>query len=77
MKESLNIKINHWSLLKFALPTMIANIFMSVYMTVDGIFVANCVNTNALSAVNIVMPYRVISARREQPRRTQHQALCD
>ena len=60
MEKSLNIKINHWSLLKFALPTMIANIFMSVYMTVDGIFVANCVNTNALSAVNIVMPYVMI-----------------
>lgn len=39
---------------------MIANLFMSVYMTVDGIFVANCVSTNALSAVNIVMPYVMI-----------------
>ena len=57
MENFLNIKIKHWALLKFALPTMIANILMSVYMTVDGIFVANCVNTNALSAVNIVMPY--------------------
>ena len=60
MEKSLNIKMSPLSLLKFALPTMIANIFMSVYMTVDGIFVANCVNTNALSAVNIVMPYVMI-----------------
>lgn len=60
MGHSLAIQIKPISLLKFALPTMIANMFMSVYMTVDGIFVANCVNTNALSAVNIVMPYVMI-----------------
>lgn len=60
MAKTLDIDMNRLSLLKFALPTMIANIFMSVYMTVDGIFVANCVNTNALSAVNIVMPYVMI-----------------
>ena len=60
MKLSLDMQIKPLSLLKFALSTMIANLFMSVYMTVDGIFVANCVNTNALSAVNIVMPYVMI-----------------
>lgn len=60
MEKSLNIPIKPMSLLKFALPTMIANLFMSVYMTVDGIFVANCVSTDALSAVNIVMPYVMI-----------------
>ena len=60
MEKTLNIPIKPLALLKFALPTMIANLFMSVYMTVDGIFVANCVNTNALSAVNIVMPYVMI-----------------
>lgn len=60
MEKTLDIQITPVSLLKFALPTMIANIFMSIYMTVDGIFVANCVNTDALSAVNIVMPYVMI-----------------
>lgn len=60
MEQSLDIKITPLSLLKFAFPTMIANLFMSIYMTIDGIFVANCVNTNALSAVNIVMPYVMI-----------------
>ena len=59
MEKSLNIKMSPLSLLKFALPTMIANVLMSVYMTVGGIFVANCVNSNALSAVNIVMPWRL------------------
>lgn len=60
MEQSLDIQMKPLTLLKFALPTMIANLFMSIYMTVDGIFVANCVNTNALSAVNIVMPYVMI-----------------
>lgn len=60
MAENLNIPIKPLKLLKFALPTMIANVFMCVYMTVDGIFVANCVNTDALSAVNIVMPFVMI-----------------
>ena len=60
MAENLNIPIRPLKLLKFALPTMIANVFMCVYMTVDGIFVANCVNTDALSAVNIVMPFVMI-----------------
>ena len=60
MIKTLNIPVKPLPLLKFALPTIIANLFMSMYMTVDGIFVANCVNTNALSAVNIVMPYVMI-----------------
>ncbi len=60
MAENLNIPIKPLKLLKFALPTMIANVFMCVYMTVDGIFVANCVNTDALSAVNIVTPFVMI-----------------
>lgn len=60
MEQSLDIQMKPLILLKFAFPTMIANLFMSIYMTVDGIFVANCVNTNALSAVNIVMPYVMI-----------------
>ena len=60
MAENLNTPIKPLKLLKFALPTMIANVFMCVYMTVDGIFVANCVNTDALSAVNIVMPFVMI-----------------
>ena len=60
MNNKLNFKINHLSLFKFALPTMLANVFMSIYSTVDGIFVSNYVGTDALSAVNIFMPYVMI-----------------
>ena len=58
--KSLDIQISFLSLIKFALPTMIANLFMNVYMTVDGIFVSNCISTDALSAINIVMPFITI-----------------
>ncbi len=43
-------------LLRFALPTIISNIVMNIYSTVDGIFVARWVNTDGLSAINITMP---------------------
>lgn len=61
MDHSLGRKITYGSLFKFALPTIIANVFMSIYTTVDGIFVANLVGTRALSAVNIVMPIIMIA----------------
>ena len=43
-------------LIGFSLPTILSMVFMSIYTTVDGLFVARLVNTDALSAVNIVMP---------------------
>ena len=44
------------SLLRFALPTMVMMVFMGLYTVVDTIFVAQFVNTDALSAINIVCP---------------------
>ena len=54
------IKLEHevsfrWLLL-FALPTIFSSIFSNLYTTVDGIFVARWVDTNALSAINITLP---------------------
>ena len=42
------------SLLRFAFPTIAMMIFMGLYTLVDTIFVAQFVNTDALSAMNIV-----------------------
>lgn len=61
MGKSLDIEINYSKLLKFALPTIIANVFIGIYSTIDGIFVSNFIGTDALSAVNIVMPLLMIS----------------
>ena len=44
------------SLMKYVFPTILMMIFMSTYTIIDGLFVANLVGENALSAVNIVMP---------------------
>ena len=52
----LNQKWTAGSLLCFAFPTLVMMIFMGLYTVVDTVFVAQFVNTDALSAVNIVCP---------------------
>lgn len=37
------------TILKFTLPTVLMMVFMSLYTVVDGIVVANCVGSDALS----------------------------
>lgn len=49
-------KVHFRWLILFALPTILSSIFSSLYSTVDGIFVARWVDTDALSAINITMP---------------------
>ncbi len=44
------------SLLKYVLPTILMMFFLSTYTIVDGLFVANLVGEDALSAINIVWP---------------------
>lgn len=56
MDNSLDKNISTGFLLKFAFPTVITMVFMSIYTMVDGIFVSRLIGTDALSAVNIVMP---------------------
>ncbi len=43
-------------LLKFATPTILMMVFISIYSVVDGIFVGVFVGSNGLAAVNIVFP---------------------
>ena len=49
-------------LLLFALPTILSSIFANLYTTVDGIFVARWVDTNALSAINITLPMTYLAS---------------
>lgn len=49
-------------LILFALPTILSSIFANLYSTVDGIFVARWVDTNALSAINITMPMTYLAS---------------
>lgn len=55
-------KVNFRWLIIFALPTIFSSIFSSLYSTVDGIFVARWVNTDALSAINITMPMTYLAS---------------
>lgn len=43
MTNSIAQKFNVFSLLKFAFPTMVMMVFMSLYTIVDGIFVSRLV----------------------------------
>lgn len=60
-ENSLNIKVSTASLLKYALPTILSNIFMNIYSIVDQLFVSNLLGTDALSAVSIAGPFLAIA----------------
>lgn len=61
MDNILGKKFTFASLLKFSMPSIVGMIFMSLYTIVDGIFVARIIGTEAISAVNIVIPYAMIT----------------
>lgn len=61
MNENLNIKITSGSLLKFAFPTILSSVFMNIYSMLDSLFVAKFIDTDALSAVNIVGPFLAVA----------------
>ena len=56
MSHSINQEITPGGLLKFAAPSIVMMVFMSLYTIVDGIFVSRFLGSNALSSVNIVYP---------------------
>ncbi|MEI8216166.1 MAG: MATE family efflux transporter [Eubacteriales bacterium] len=41
---------------KFVMPSILMLVFISLYSIVDGMFVANFVGSDALAAINIIMP---------------------
>lgn len=49
--------VSGWrKVLKFALPSMVMMLLISTYTLVDGAFVSNLINTDALASINILMP---------------------
>lgn len=54
--NELSKKVTFGYLIKFALPTIIMMLFLSLYTMIDGIFIARYVGTMALSGANIVYP---------------------
>lgn len=60
----MNIRLSdHFSyskLIRFTLPTIAMMIFTSIYGVVDGVFVSNCVGSDAFAALNLIMPVIMI-----------------
>ena len=61
MSLSINQHFTPVRLLKFAIPSIIMMLFMSLYTIVDGIFISRFIGSNALSSLNIVFPIFNIS----------------
>ena len=55
-ENALARKFTTFSILRFALPTIIMMVFMGLYQVVDAMFISNYVDTDGLSAINIVTP---------------------
>lgn len=60
MSIQLSEHFSYKKLIKFTIPTIIMMIFTSIYGVVDGIFVSNCVGSDAFAAVNLIMPALMI-----------------
>ena len=60
MKIQLSDHFSYSKLIKFTLPTIAMMIFTSIYGVVDGVFVSNCVGSEAFAAVNLIMPIIMI-----------------
>lgn len=56
MSNPLAKKFNIFSLLRFALPNVAMMIVLSLYIIIDGTFIAQILGTTALSAANMVYP---------------------
>ena len=50
-------KFNIAKLLKFSVPSIFMMLVLSMYQSIDGLFVSNFVDTNGLGAINIVYPF--------------------
>ena len=60
MKIQLSDHFTYKRLMMFALPSIAAAVFTSVYGIVDGFFVSNFVGKTAFAAVNFIMPVLII-----------------
>ncbi len=48
--------LSYGQYLKYILPSIVSMVFLSFYTTIDGFFVSRFVNSDALAAINIVIP---------------------
>lgn len=60
MNIQLSEHFTYKKLIQFTIPTIIMMIFTSIYGVVDGLFVSNCVGSDAFASVNLIMPALMI-----------------
>ena len=56
MSNAIDRDFTFFSLLRFALPSIVMMVFLSLYTIVDGFFISRFVGPDALSATNIIFP---------------------
>ena len=61
MKREISHEFTPFQLLSFSLPAIIMLLVSSLYTAVDGIFIARYVGSDALSAINIMLPIDTLS----------------
>ena len=49
MSTSINQHFTPWALLKFAFPSIVMMLFMSLYTIVDGVFIAQSIMVHTIS----------------------------
>lgn len=60
MKKAFTKKQSYGEFLKYVAPSIVTMVFLSFYTTIDGFFVSRYVNSDALAAINIVIPITCI-----------------
>lgn len=56
MEQEFMKKQNYRQFLRYILPSIVTMVFLSFYTTIDGFFVSRFVSSEALAAINIVIP---------------------
>ena len=57
MSNSLDVKVNIASILKYSFPSVILMVCVSSYTMIDGMFISRFIGSTALAATNIVWPF--------------------
>lgn len=57
MEIRLSDHFTYKKLLRYTVSPVIMMIFTSIYGVIDGLFVSNCVGSNAFAAVNLILPF--------------------
>ena len=62
MNIQLSDHFTYGRLLKFTFPSIVMMVFTSIYGVVDGIFVSNFAGKTPFAAINLIMPYLMLTS---------------